>query len=217
MNLSRLYLNGLIVSFIGFLPLILYLLREKESRSIGLNWLLCFIAAITNWVVIIVMTVYQTYTIFQGKYPYMPFVVGISKFAVSKIVVINFLFGGIFLVVFLFGRFFSRKNLFVLFFWMYSPVFVLSEFLSFQALEFSHEDTIYTKNFSKRKFESIELGINKQEVLELLGEPFQDDQAPEFIKSEDAFCYVRNWSAGYFAVIWFEEGIVKKKNFWYSD
>ncbi len=29
--------------------------------------------------------------------------------------------------------------------------------------------------------------------------------------------WVRNWSAGYFAVVWFDKGLVHRKQFWYSD
>jgi hypothetical protein len=86
--------------------------------------------------------------------------------------------------------------------------------------EYDHEDTVWSDDFTFRGWEQVKPGMTRDQVLALLGQPFQEPIGWGYVKGEekmDRFWWVRNWSAGYFAVVWFDEGRVHRKQFWYSD
>ena len=87
-------------------------------------------------------------------------------------------------------------------------------------LEYAHEDTIWSSRFTFYGWNQVNPGMTRDDVIALLGQPIPDEIQWGFSdadKGMERLWWVRNWSAGYFAVIWFDEDVVHKKQFWYSD
>ncbi len=87
-------------------------------------------------------------------------------------------------------------------------------------VEFSHEDTVWADGFTFKNWNQVEVGMTRQKVIGLLGQPFPEPISWGYREGEEGMerlWWVRNWSAGYFAVIWFDNGRVHHKQFWYSD
>ena len=88
----------------------------------------------------------------------------------------------------------------------------------FSAIEFDHEDTVWANGFTLSRWESVTNGMSHADVREILGAPLANPHNTfADTPNETVEWWVRNWSAGYYAVVWFEDGIVKRKNFWYMD
>jgi hypothetical protein len=85
------------------------------------------------------------------------------------------------------------------------------------AAGYAHEDTIYTPGFSLRRWHQVRDGMTRDEVVHLLGQPLPEHLQPLFAREAGALCWVRNWSAGHFAAVWFDEGKVARAQLWYSD
>lgn len=88
----------------------------------------------------------------------------------------------------------------------------------FDAIEFSHEDTVWADGFTMSRWQSVTNGMSRTEVERLLGPPLPNPPN-SFVDEpgETAEWWVRNWSAGYFGVVWFEDRVAKRKHFWYMD
>ena len=82
---------------------------------------------------------------------------------------------------------------------------------------FLHEDTVWAEGFSASKWKKIEVAAPRQSILDLMGAPLpspgrgleEGGIVPEL--------WGMNYSSGYRAAIWFEEGRVKKKFLWFDD
>lgn len=85
------------------------------------------------------------------------------------------------------------------------------------ALEYSHEDTLYAEGFSKSRWDTVSNGMTVEQVSAILGPPLAASLQPAFAISQGATCWVRNWSAGHFACVWFERQKSVRVYLWYSD
>lgn len=86
--------------------------------------------------------------------------------------------------------------------------------------EFNHEDTVWSDGFSFASWAQVEPGMTREQVEHLLGKPFPEPIMWGQMEGEERWeraWWVRNWSAGYFAVVWFDKDRVQRKQFWYSD
>jgi hypothetical protein len=81
------------------------------------------------------------------------------------------------------------------------------------AVEWSHEDTVWARGFSLQRFQAVRAGMSRHEVHALLGPPLQ---GPALL-GPGSEAWVRNWSAGYWAVVAFDGDTVTRAQWWYSD
>ena len=85
------------------------------------------------------------------------------------------------------------------------------------ALEYSHEDTMYAEGFTKSRWDSVSKGMTEEQISAILGPPLAASLQPAFAIAQGATCWVRNWSAGHFACVWFERQKSVRVYRWYSD
>ena len=101
------------------------------------------------------------------------------------------------------------------------PVFVLVtaclQALWLAASDYAHEDTIFAEEFTTGAWNQVQVGMSRARVEELLGPPLPQSLQPRFDAHPGATCWARNWSAGYFAAVWFEGDRVSRTQFWFSD
>ena len=100
---------------------------------------------------------------------------------------------------------------------LYGAVTIFLLFFSLKGLEWSHEDTIYASRLSLSRFNKITVGDTRENVEQNLGSPLSREYVPKEIKEADVYCYARSWSAGYTALVWFNDNKVEKKEFYYED
>jgi hypothetical protein len=84
----------------------------------------------------------------------------------------------------------------------------------FVGVEYAHEDTVVAPGFSLGKWRRLRIGMTREEVHRLLGEPLRG-RGCSF--DPTAECWVANFSAGHFAAVWFEGDAVNRIQRWYSD
>ena len=88
------------------------------------------------------------------------------------------------------------------------------------AIEYAHEDTVWAKGFSFAGWQKVSTGMTQDQVTALLGDPLPEPIKWGYAEGKEQMqrlWWVRNWSAGYFAVVWFDKGLVHQKQFWFSD
>jgi hypothetical protein len=84
-------------------------------------------------------------------------------------------------------------------------------------IEYTHEDTVYAPGFSMHAWNQVRLGMPEVDVFRLLGPPLPIELQPRFATDDGAMYWVRNWSAGHSAAVWFERQRVTRVEMWYSD
>ncbi len=100
-----------------------------------------------------------------------------------------------------------------------APVALLAAWTTFWELGgltvSSHEDTVWAKSFSRSAWSQVHKGMTREQVVRLIGQPLPREIRPGFMPGSDF--WVRNWAAGYFACLTFDDGKVREKLLWYSD
>jgi hypothetical protein len=81
----------------------------------------------------------------------------------------------------------------------------------------SMEDTFAAPGFTRARWSDVEVGMTRTDVEKVLGPPIRDPHTLSFARDQGADCWVSNFSAGYFACLWFRSDRVERKHVWYSD
>lgn len=82
--------------------------------------------------------------------------------------------------------------------------------------EVGHEDTLVADGFSQRGWSQVMPGMTRAQVVSILGAPLSLAHRPHWVE-QNAELWAYNWSAGYFAVAWFDDGRVARTKLGYSD
>jgi len=212
-----------LVALISFVPVGLFA-GISRRRSLLLFSVAFFFAL---WGIFFVIFLrHNLYIWSNSTVPYAPFRVGPSLYSICEMVPVMALTLWLPALLFLGLAVFSLWKFSL---WKHLPLTLFSLILfcglfgskwtwdMFRAIEYSHEDTIWSDTFSSRNWKAIQVGMSKDEVMTILGTPL--DNPPDWWSPEDGQMewWVRNWSAGYFAVAWFKDNTLQRKNFWYSD
>jgi hypothetical protein len=103
--------------------------------------------------------------------------------------------------------------------WMFYGEIVASFWVIFICFlgEFTHEDTQRSAKFTTEQWSKIEPGMARREVHAMIGAPLKKSVKGFADESVLPDMWAYNYSAGYYAAIWFTNDVVAKKLFWFSD
>ncbi len=191
-------------------------------------WGLCGAASVVSLLLIFGMFLHCNVRIWHdSSIPYEPFRVGPSMYSIVDTLPVlaltlwlpaMLILGGAILVLRLRHRQNSLPLAMLSLIIFFAPLGIFWTWGMFSAIEFSHEDTVWADGFTMSGWRSVTNGMSHADVQMALGPALPN---PHNIFSdkpgETAAWWVRNWSAGYFGVVWFQDGVVMKKNFWYMD
>ena len=214
-----------IAAFTLFPLLINAMIVSSKKRYLILMLIFCVAISYT-----LIQLIYRQNLVFWAGeiLPYVPLRIGpswISTREISRGVMlflwIPFLGYSSYLIILHYSKtrrqqlFFDRRAYFVMLF--YSLISYIYLYAIIFGVGFSHEDTLIANDFSIDSFHKIHKGMTRQEVIQILGKPLVIESSSWFLDDPRDLCYARNWSAGWFAVVYIKGDKVNKSDIWFSD